>query len=405
MKCNNCGKDNENGSVFCIECGSNLNANTTAAGFANSTVPSGNQGTSANNGNNAAPQQSTGVTPPVLHHYQSRPSQPDQPAYTHPTSYSPTPAPATAPMPANAYTVPPAYQPVYVPPVYGVPVQNVPMSGSGESGFRVIAHLKQLMKSPAMLVATIAFTISVVFYIMTVFGFTGFSDMIGRYGSSGDAEISARVNIVTWISGFLAFIPMLLTGIGLWMIVYQGFSSENRISTAGTTMIKGVKIFEFVMFCIGLTISFISIIAEDFFENLKYLPDEMVIVKVFAFFICIGYTVWMFFYYISLFKTLDSFRDTVLFRAPIGTPSIVVAVNCFLSSLVSIIAIVYLFVVSAAMDSNIFKYVVNHPIKDAWNFAIFSAIGMIICSMVSAISFGVMTVIYKNKHTYMKFER
>ena len=416
MICKNCGSENENDAVFCNNCGANMSGGTLSDGYAKRPPETDTLG-SATVLDYKNPEQPKPDGPmPVLHHYESRSPEEIAASYSHPRTYSPS------------YAAPPmAYAPVYEVPAYGVPVHTV--SADPDSGKRVIERLKQIIRCPAMMVGTIAFSLTALCFILTLFGINGLYDALSdslspyRYYVSEARDAISVLQLVTWLVGFLAFIPTLLTVIGLWMMVAQGFKYENRISTTGISMIKGVKIFEFVLFCISVVISFVFLIASGSeLISYSYMPAQAVAIYLILFVFIVGYIVWKFFYFTSLFRTMDSFRDSVLFRSPSGYPSVLVAVDSFLSAAGNIFAFIFLIfpvMVSSSygwhedMIISMFRDLTNgygtyyalESFKGSMDLISFSSTFSAIAGIVAFISFGVMSIIYRNRLSYIRYER
>ena len=146
MICKNCVAENENDAVFCNECGTNLSGNASEEGYAKRPPQSQELGAASTlDYKNPEPPKPDGPAP-VLHHYESRRPEAIPPSYAYPKSYSPTYA-----------AVPVAYAPAY-----GVPAVVHTVSMDTGSGERVISKLKQFLKSPGLLVAKIALTLTAV---------------------------------------------------------------------------------------------------------------------------------------------------------------------------------------------------------------------------------------------------
>lgn len=418
MICKNCGSDNEKDAVFCIKCGFNMSGGTLTDGYAKKPPEAGTLDSATTlDYKNPEPPKPDGPMP-TLHHYESRSPEKIASSYSHPRTYTP------------AYTsAPVAYAPVYGVPTYGAPVHTV--SSDPESGNRVIARLKQIIRCPAMMVGTIAFSLTAFCYILMLFGINGLFDSLstavspfGYYAVSEVQDTISGLQLATWLVGFIAFLPTLLTVIGLWMMVAQGYKSENRINTVGISLIKGVKIFEFVLFCIAVVVSFLFfIVSVSEPINYSYIPSEAIAVYLILLVFAVGYIVWKFFYYTSLFHTLDSFKDSALFRSPSGYPTVLVAVDSFLSAAGSVFVLIFsilpaIFISSShggyeEMIISMFNdltdgysvYYAFESFKDSMDFMIFSSTVSVIANIVAYISFGIMSLIYRNRLSYIRYER
>ena len=118
MYCKKCGKDNPNEAAFCKACGAPMKEETPTENVPLSTQPLG--AASSLDYNNPEPPKPAG-TAPVLHHYESRSTEPVTTAHSHPRSYSPSysaPAPSASAVPLSPAPVYNPYEPpapVYVP--------------------------------------------------------------------------------------------------------------------------------------------------------------------------------------------------------------------------------------------------------------------------------------------------
>ena len=155
---------------------------------------------------------------------------------------------------------------------YGTPASQIPYGAQQNPNFHVpygnpvpqplqigsmLPILRKQGRSPLFLIPVILMTLVVLNGLSVVLNLFGADTQELLDLASGDSEAV----ILSWMNnslrGFslISMIPSILTVVGLWMIYASCMGGDDRpMSTAGFTLVKGVMIYQLVVFCIGIGI-------------------------------------------------------------------------------------------------------------------------------------------------------
>ena len=185
-----------------------------------------------------------------------------------------TPAPQPQPQP----------QPLYQAPPFSAPASN-------ETGLnQPILELKRTATSAPFIIGAILFTISAILSIITsIVASPMFYELIQDFLYSQRINVSlVSLNTASSvISAVISSIPTLLVILGLWLTVGAGGNKNNdRMSTAGLTIIKVIQIISLIGVCICFGIGIFVCICKCICFRVA-----------FRFGICIGSRINVFYFY------------------------------------------------------------------------------------------------------------
>lgn len=218
----------------------------------------------------------------------------------------------------------------------------------------VLNTVRECAKSKLFLVAIILYTITIVMsFVTSIYNINNTYEMMDMYtdimgGNSFSSEImsSPSYGVGNIIGVIIGMVPAVLIAIGMW-ITYASAAGENdRMTTAGLTIIKVVAIIYLVLMCIAavlmvlvLALMLIFFEAMDFDELFGIWNDygmssgeaamaQSIFIVVFAilFIMIIAVLAFSIFYYAKIIKTVNVIKSTVQTGTVTGKISVFVAV-------------------------------------------------------------------------------
>lgn len=241
MFCTKCGCLNDDNSAFCKKCGAALTS-------------SNNTQQTPNIQSAASMQQ-----PPV----QPGQNPPGNTVRPQPGVYTSTYQPGRQSASNGSQWQPQnPYQPQQAAPVYMQTNMQVPFMGNqfSDAQRRVLDTVKSVCASPLFLIATILYSVSLLFSLVSIISA---SSVFGYYVEEYSIAFSS--------GGILGFLIGSLVAIGLW-ITYASAKNKFNIgmTTSGLTMTKVVVVIELVFICIAIGILLIAMIVIATFAGSLY---------------------------------------------------------------------------------------------------------------------------------------
>ena len=264
--CSNCGKQNEEINVFCLDCGAKFDA---VAGQAEPQpvapvfeAPVAEAAVAEATVVEPVAVQPEPVAPPVAPPVYTPPvynAQPQQSTYQQPVYQQPPQQPAYQQPPQQNYQQP--YQPYY----QAQPAAPKPTLSSNPG----VNLLKQHASSPQVLVCAILFSIMLLINIVSIFSNSSMLSILRMFDNFGmgmgyGMDYSAfQAGFI--VGGIVGLTPTILVAIGLWLVWSNAKNAaSDRMGTSGFSLITAGVVITFVCVCLlillGLIASVITII-------------------------------------------------------------------------------------------------------------------------------------------------
>ena len=315
--------------------------------------------------------------------------------------------------PAPQYTPVPEPQPLYqapqpAPQFYAPPAAN-------ETGLnQPILALKRTATSAPFIIGAILFTVSAILSVIlsvvtSPYLYYLFFDYL--YAQGINVSYVSLNTASSVISAVISSIPTLLVILGLWLTVGAGGNKNNdRMSTAGLTIIKVIRILGLIGFCICFGIlliaSIIGLIALG--VNGGRYSGPGLGVGILGFLILIGVFVFGLIFLIKVLKTIGAAKKVAATGMPNNGASGFVAVMLFIAGISGIFSALMLIFFSAFFGNVV--YDVSREIKLDYSvlevlisrFALFGGIALLISSLAD-IFFGI--TIFKFKGAMNRLSR
>lgn len=351
MYCTRCGKPLPDAAQFCSSCGSKVSAPVAETPVVETPV----------------------VEVPVI---EAAPT-PETPAYETPAVEAPVAeAPVVEPAPTPAYAV-------------SVPAAE-PTATTGGSPAR--AALKSVASSPLLLIAAIAFTLSLLLPILSyILPFGGSASwMSALYDLAYELDLEDvffelydlfDADGFGVVSAFLVQLPNLLIAIGLWVTYLSGVSRKSPCpTTAGLSMIKAMIVLGLVRFCLVCSLVLIVVLGVAVAGSYLLSSDAVFIL----FPLAVAVTVLGIIYYAKVIRSINAAKNTAKTGRPFAGASRFVAVACFAMAFFSFFGVFGLFTYGF-MPS---PYRLIHMLTNGLS---------VVCSVAAPACFGILIFKYRSK--------
>ncbi|MBQ9375823.1 MAG: zinc ribbon domain-containing protein [Ruminococcus sp.] len=261
--------------------------------------------------------------------------------------------------------------------------------GSNLTDNSVFSIVKSFGKSPLFLVATIAYTATLLLNLVYAFTntwslslqlFNG--SMYMPYPREYAYEIASAIDKAVPIGIVLGTIPAIIMCIGMWLVYGSALNRQTPyVKTTGLTMVNVILKIDFIFTLIILSLLEIllligTIITSNYSSNSPYSYDSMylgiTIGLILSFFLIAGIIVFLVFYYVKAIKTVNSIKYSAQTGLPCDKISMFVAVISIITGAFDIISIL----------STPFNIV---------------TILQALCSATAAITFGILLITYRSK--------
>ena len=301
----------------------------------------------------------------------------------------PEPQFTPAPQPQPLYQAPQPAPQFYTPP------------SSNETGLnQPILALKRTATSAPFIIGTILFTVSAILsVIMSIVASPSLYYLLLDFLSSQGINISS-VSLSTAssvVSAVISSIPTFLIILGLWLTVGAGGNKNNdRMSTAGLTIIKVIQIISLIGVCIcfgiGIIAAIIGLIALG--VNGGRYSGPGLVAGIIAFLILIAAFVLVLIFLIKILKTIGAAKKVAATGMPNNGASGFVAVILFILGISAVVSALMLLFFSAFLGNALYDlsreikldyYIVEMLIS---RFAIFGGISSLLSALAN-IFFGI----------------
>ena len=301
----------------------------------------------------------------------------------------PEPQFTPAPQPQPLYQAPQPAPQFYTPP------------SSNETGLnQPILALKRTATSAPFIIGTILFTVSAILsVIMSIVASPSLYYLILDFLNAQGVNVSfVSLNTASSVvSAVISSIPTFLIILGLWLTVGAGGNKNNdRMSTAGLTIIKVIKIISLIGVCIcfgiGIIAGIIGLIALG--VNGGRYSGPGLVAAVICFLIFIAVFVFVLIFYIKVLKTIGSAKKVASTGMPNNKASGFVAVILFIIGISGVLSALMLFFFTAFLGNAL--YDVSREIKLDYylvealisRFAVFGGISSVLSALAN-IFFGI----------------
>ncbi|MBR7032353.1 MAG: zinc ribbon domain-containing protein [Clostridia bacterium] len=291
----------------------------------------------------------------------------------------------------------PAPQPQYQAPQ---PASQFYASPVKETGLNpAILALKRTATSAPSIIGAILYTVAaVVSIILSVAAAPSIYYAIYDLLRSQGADIPfLQFNYVSSVvSAVISSIPTVLVILGLWLAIgAAGNKNNDRMSTAGLTIIKVIQIIGLIGMCIVFGIFIIaSIIGMIVVGSRSSNPGAAVVGLLVAFLILVGVFVFALIYYIKVIKTIGAAKKVAATGMPNRGASGFVAVMLFISGICGITSALIMLFGSAVFGNLLYSISretsINYRVIEILlaRFAVFGGISALISSLAN-IFFGI----------------
>ena len=199
-----------------------------------------------------------------------------------------------------------------------------PPAAPGTFADKVRATGKKVGASPAFLIATIFFTVTLALHLISLLPANNTADYESLLADSGIAV--TQLDAIALAVGIISMLPTLLTTIGLWITYGSCVSRKPKVNTAGLAIIVIVNLVSMILSCLVLLASLLPCFfvygrTQDAFAQALALGVGLVIFAVFIF---------MLIYYIKLCTTITNIRNTMKTGVPNKKASRFVAIMCYI---------------------------------------------------------------------------
>lgn len=215
------------------------------------------------------------------------------------------------------------------------------MINSGYSESPVITAVKRLSTSALFLTATIAYTVSIVFsLISSLVGQSSIVSSLLRYadlydlGGYGAYSYLSTIRVSSVIGTLIGMIPMILLCLGMWLTFAEGSSSGmKKMSCTGLTIIRVISIiFTVLLGLVGVISVIVCIIA------MVTVGEDAIGIMLLCILV-IGIVLGLYIlYYLKLIQTIGTMRTVVQTETPSDRVSMYVIVMNIIIGVVNVFA-------------------------------------------------------------------
>ncbi len=157
------------------------------------------------------------------------------------------------------------YPPVQEPQYYEAPAQpaySAPAYQAADNVNPVLKILRSIGSSGAFLTASIVYTASILFsLISTIVGTSAVKVTINLPGGYDYSDLYRTTSSAAIVGAIVAMIPAILIAVGIWMVYSTSIKKGNTpFGTAGLTMIKVIVIIALVGICIAAVLVLIALL-------------------------------------------------------------------------------------------------------------------------------------------------
>lgn len=200
----------------------------------------------------------------------------------------------------------------------------------------VLNAVKKLALSPLCLIAAVAFSLMVLFYISNaeVIGVNAMGIVRGVLEEAGvfTSDISAALSLLNGTARVFAFIVMLpniIIAIGIWITLYSAFDkNKDSVSISGLGVIR-VVISVITVLTVLSAVAYV-ILSLISFSKIKELGATLPPLIFFVMLLILGVMIFRIFCLVKMKEIVDSFRYTISYKTP-DVPSSFVAIISFIS--------------------------------------------------------------------------